>query len=354
MPDPHDTHTPDTHTAKPDPAFRMSLGDHLEDLRKRLVFALIGLVPIVVAAFMYGSEILEFVLAPARRVLHEQGQGEMQSTGALETFSAYMRISIIAAIVVGSPWILYQLWRFVAPGLHKHEKRFVYFLLPLSAILTTTGVVFLFMVVLPLILKFLVEFGSGVAEAKIATAPLAEGVVLPSLPVLKADPTSPVAGTYWINESMQKIRLALPMADGSVQVRSIDLYKEAGIRQQWRVSDVMSMMLTLILAFAGAFQAPIVVLLLGWAGVVNQKFLKTYRRHAILVCAVIAAAVMPGDPASMVSMMVPLYLLYELGGLLLRLFPVSRVKGETGNAKAHESERNTPLLGRSEDEDDRP
>lgn len=330
-----------------DSPFRMPLGDHLEDLRRRLVFALFGLLPIVILAFVYGSEVLEFVLAPARRVLHEQGQGEMQSTGALETFSAYMRISILAAIVVGSPWLLYQLWRFVAPGLHQHEKRFVYFLLPLSAVLTTSGVVFLFMVVLPLMLKFLVEFGTGVANAKIPTAPLPDGITLPSIPALVADPVDPAAGTYWLNQSMQKLRLALPMSDGSVQVRSIDLYKEAGIRQQWRVSDVMSMMLTLILAFAGAFQAPIVVLLLGWAGIIDQKFLKTYRRHAILVCAVIAAAVMPGDPASMISMMVPLYLLYELGGVLLRLFPVSRIKGQSAQP--------VPALGgRTEDEDDRP
>jgi sec-independent protein translocase protein TatC len=151
---------------------------------------------------------------------------------------------------------------------------------------------------------------------------------------------------------LQKLRLALPMSDGSVQVRSIDLYKDAGIRQQWRVSDVMSMMLTLILAFAGAFQAPIIVLLLGWAGVIDQKFLRTYRRHAMLVCAVIAAAVMPGDPASMISMMVPLYLLYELGGLLLRFFPVSRIKGSSATEQG--GTRETPLLGRGEDEDDRP
>jgi sec-independent protein translocase protein TatC len=335
----------------PEPEFRMPLGEHLEDLRKRLVFALLGLLPIVVLAFVYGDNLLEFVLAPATRVLHEQGQGEIQSTGALETFSAYMRISIIAAIVVGSPWLLYQLWRFVAPGLHKHEKRFVYFLLPLSALLTTTGVVFLFMVVLPLILKFLVEFGTGVANARIVTAPLPDGLVLPQLPVLAADPASPPAGSYWLNESLQKLRLALPMPDGSVQVRSIDLYKDAGIRQQWRVSDVMSMMLTLILAFAGAFQAPIVVLLLGWAGIIDQKFLRTYRRHAMLICAVIAAAVMPGDPASMISMMVPLYVLYELGGVLLRLFPVKRVAGK----KPEDADQpRTPLLGRSEDEDDRP
>jgi sec-independent protein translocase protein TatC len=334
----------------PEPEFRMPLGEHLEDLRRRLVFAMLGLLPIVVMAFVFGDDLLAFVLAPATRVLHEQGQGEIQSTGALETFSAYMRISFIAAIVVGSPWLLYQLWRFVAPGLHKHEKRFVYFLLPLSAVLTTTGVVFLFMVVLPLILKFLVEFGTGVANARIATAPLPEGVVLPQLPVLAADPTSPPPGSFWLNEGLQKLRLALPMGDGSVQVRSIDLYKDAGIRQQWRVSDVMSMMLTLILAFAGAFQAPIIVLLLGWAGVIDQKFLRTYRRHAMLVCAVIAAAVMPGDPASMISMMVPLYVLYELGGVLLRLFPVSRVKG----APASPSTPPTPLLGRGEDEDDRP
>ena len=307
---------------------QMTLGEHLEELRSRLIWALLGLVPIVTVAFLQGEWLLARILAPARRALAAGEQFDITAGSPLETFSAFMRVSMIAAIVVGSPWIFYQLWRFVAPGLHRHEKRFAYFLVPLSGILTASGVVFLFTIVLPLILRFLIAFGTNVGHEPIATAPLSEGVTLPSIPILKADPTTPAPGNYWINSEIHKLRVCMGVdANGVAHVLSSPLYRDTGILQQYRVGEVLSMMLTLILAFAGAFQAPLVVLLLGWAGIVDRAFLAKYRRHAALVCTVIAALVMPGDPASMIAMAVPLYLLYELGGVLLRLFPASRVAG---------------------------
>lgn len=401
----------------------MPLGGHLDELRRCVIASLLGLIPIAVLAFIYGGELLDLIIAPARKALHEGGQSDPVAIGPLEIFSAYMRVSILAAIVVGSPWILYQVWRFVSPGLYKHEKRFVYFLLPLSAILTASGVVFLFKVVLPLILGFLISFGMGIHRPTVATAPLPAGVTLPSIPVLAADPPAEVIqpGNYWINTDLKKLRIAMPVQPGmmddflginqllgagseqgaaapqtapaqaseqaaqpaeqsigqprsqpasevagsepstptppttattsatpaprvAVEVWSGALYRETGILQQYRISEVLSMMLTLILAFAGAFQAPLIVLLLGWAGLVDRAFLRTYRRHAMLACAIIAAAVMPGDPASMLAMALPLYLLYELGGILLWLFPARRIRGKVETAPGETSE----------DEDDRP
>lgn len=328
----------------------MTLGEHLDELRKRLIVALVGLLPIVAAAFYFGDWLLDLVLAPARLALQQGEQTDITAFSPLETFSAYMRVSIIAAVVVGSPWIFYQIWRFVSPGLHKHEKRFVYFLVPLSGILTASGVVFLFKVVLPLILIFLITFGTSLGTKPVPTAPLPEGITLPTIPMIEHDPQSPKAGEMWINTSKHKLRVCITAPDDAAKkpagILSIDMYREANIRQQYRVSDILSMMLTLILAFAGAFQTPLIVLLLGWAGIVDRKFLSKYRRHAILICAVIAAAVMPGDPASMMAMMIPLYLLYELGGLLLLLFPAHRVAGKPKPVPE--------LTGTTENEDDRP
>jgi sec-independent protein translocase protein TatC len=325
----------------------MTLGQHLDELRARLIFALLGLLPIVGAAFYFGEELLDLVLAPARRALQQGEQPDITALGPLETFSGWMRISMIAAVVVGSPWIFYQLWRFVSPGLHKHEKRFAYFLVPLSGILTATGVFFLFKVVLPLILTFLITFGTTIGTKPVPTAPLAEGVSLPTIPLLTTDPDAPTPGQMWVNTSIHRLRICVTPADTAKGappgVLSIDMYREANIRQQYRVSDILSLMLTLILAFAGAFQTPLIVLLLGWAGIVDRAFLAKYRRHAILICAVIAAAIMPGDPASMTAMMIPLYFLYELGGLLLWLFPAHRVAGKP-----------RPALETTEDDDDRP
>lgn len=309
---------------------RMTLGQHLDELRKHLVRALLGLVPLVGIAFYFGGELLNYIISPVQTVLAKHDQPEMVAIGPLELFSAYMRVSMIAALVVGSPWIFYQAWRFVAPGLHRHEKRFVYFLIPLSGILTASGVIFLFKIILPLILAFLVTFGTTLGSKPIHTAPLPAGVVLPSLPVLEDDPDAPSAGQVWISKKMHKIRVC--MADATTEkpaaVLSADLYREGGIRQQYRVSEVLSLILTLVAAFAAAFQAPLIVLLLGWANIVDRKFLAKYRRHTVFACAIIAAAVMPGDPASMMAMAVPLYLLYELGGILLWLFPAKRVSGK--------------------------
>ena len=318
----------------------MTLGQHLDELRKRMIFALVGLLPLIGAAFYFGDQLLEIVLAPARAALQRGEQPDISALSPFETFSGWMRVSMIAAIVVGSPWIFYQVWRFVSPGLHRHEKRFVYFLVPLSGILTASGVVFLFKVVLPLVLTFLITFGVTMGAKPVPTAPLPPGITLPTVPMLSADPEKPEPTQMWVNLPLKKLRICITDKDNNPIVLSVDLYREAGIRQQYRVNDVLSMMLTLILAFAGAFQAPLIVLLLGWAGIVDRPFLSKYRRHAVLVCAVVAAAIMPGDPASMFAMMIPLYVLYELGGVLLLLFPAHRVAGR----KPKET---------TEDEDDR-
>ncbi len=328
----------------------MTLGEHLDELRRRLIYALLGLFPIVGAALYFGEFLLNFILDPARRALSRGDQPAITAFGPTETFSAYMRVSIIVAVVVGSPWIFFQLWKFVSPGLHRHEKRFVYFLVPLSGLLTASGVVFLFKVVLPLILVFLITFGTNIGTQPVATAPLPDGVTLAKFPLLEHDPDSPKAGEAWVNTTIHKMRVCIAGADAekkvAASVLSVDLYKEANIRQQYRVSDILSMMLTLIMAFAAAFQAPLIVLLLGWAGIIDRRFLNKYRRHAVLICAVIAAAVMPGDPASMMAMMIPLYVLYELGGLLLWIFPAYRVAGRPKPVPE--------LTGTTEDEDDRP
>jgi sec-independent protein translocase protein TatC len=318
------------------PTTSMTLGEHLDELRKRLIMALFGLLPLVIIAFYFGDHLLQYILEPARQALAESDQPDMVAIGPLETFSAYMRVSFITAIVVGAPWIFYQAWRFVAPGLHKHEKRFVYFLIPLSGILTASGVAFLFKVVLPLVLTFLIAFGTGVGQRPIETRPLPQGITLPSLPILDVDPDAPTPGEVWINKKLHRVRLCIAEREGKPQVLSIDLYSEGGIRQQYRVSEVLSLMLTLIAAFAGAFQAPLIVLLLGWAGVIDRVFLAKYRRHAAFACVVLAAAVMPGDPASMIAMAVPLILLYELGGILLWLFPARRIAGKKPTTEAED------------------
>lgn len=306
----------------------MPLGDHLEELRSRLIWALLGLVPIALTAMAFGKQLLDFLVEPAKSALRRAGQPDILiGTGPLETFGTYMKVSLIAAVVVGSPWVFYQFWRFVAPGLYKHERRFVYFLLPLSALLTCLGLVFLFRVILPVVLAWLVNFGAMMGANEPVTNALPQGVTLPVLPVLPADPPNPTPGQAWVDSTLMSLRVCVGVENNVADIRGVSLHKDAGIVQQYRVSEYVSLLLTLTLAFAAAFQAPVVVLLLGWVGLVTPQGLARFRRHAVLVCALLAAVLMPGDPLSMILMWIPLMGLYELGGLLLRVFPASRIAG---------------------------
>lgn len=311
------------HRFEADPDHTMSFGDHLEDLRRRIIMALGGIIPILVVSLVFGKDLLGLILRPVIKQLHEAGLPQsMQSTGPLETFGAYVQISLIATIVLGGPWIIFQLWKFVSPGLYRHERRFVHFLLPLSAVLTIVGVLFLYFVIMPVMLAFFIKFGSDVALVPPTTALLPEGTVLPTIPVLAADPPSPTPGTMWFSTELQQLRIALPNG----VIMGADLTKGAGVVQQYRVNEYVSLFLTLALTFAGAFQTPVVVLLLGWVGILDLAVLTKYRRHAIFVCTIAAAVLTPtADPLTMLLLAGPLYMLYELGVLMLRFLPASRI-----------------------------
>ncbi|MEC9373582.1 MAG: twin-arginine translocase subunit TatC, partial [Planctomycetota bacterium] len=189
----------------------MSFGDHLEDLRRRLFFALLGPVPIAVVCFFFGDELLQLLIDPLEAALREAGQpSRLLATSPLEPFAAYLKVSVLVAVLVSAPWILYQLWLFVSPGLHRHERRFAYFLFPMSTVLTAVGIVFLYKVLLPVSLSFLINFGAGLATQDTRPLPLPEGVTLPAMPVLDADPADPEPGAHWFNRRLHEFRIAIP------------------------------------------------------------------------------------------------------------------------------------------------
>lgn len=308
----------------------MSLGDHLEELRARLLYALLGLMPIFGVSLMFGKSILAFLLRPAERALLAAGQpDEFLGLGPLEVLGAYLKVSVVITVVLGTPWVLYQLWKFVAPGLYMHERRYVYFLLPLSAVLTVSGVYFLYRVILPVMLAWLIAFGTDIGARGRETADLPKDVTLRSVPVLAADPPAKdlKVGDEWVNTSLLQRRVCVGVRDGVPDILAENLRKESPIVQQFSIEKYVSLLFTLTLAFAGIFQVPVVVLLLGWVGLIDHTFVRTYRKHAILACAVVAALISPGDPASLVLLWAPLVVLWELGGVLLRLFPAHKVAG---------------------------
>lgn len=310
----------------------MGLGEHLEELRTRVLWAIVPLIPVFVITMIYGAELLEFMIRPALKALKEKGQDpHLQVTTALETFTSYFYVAFIAAAAVGGPWIIYQLWKFVAPGLYSNEKRFAYVLAPLSLVLSVAGACMMYFGMLPVGLAFLIGFGAEIGTHATPTAPLPAGFMLPAAPILEADPDKPLAGQYWINKPLEELRICLAVDDkGVADVRRLaHLSRTTTIETHLKLDTYVDLFLMLMLVFIVAFQLPVVILLLGWAGIVNVKLLGKWRKFALAGSIILGALVSPtGDPISLAMLQVPLYLLYELGILLLRVLPASRVAGK--------------------------
>ena len=125
----------------------MSLGDHLEELRSRIILALIGLVAGLIICLIWGGWIVKFMEVPYIRIMGEQAR--LQALSPTDGFICYMQIALIGGLILSSPWVFYQLWMFVAAGLYPHERRYVYIATPLTVVLFITGAMFfMFAVVL--------------------------------------------------------------------------------------------------------------------------------------------------------------------------------------------------------------
>ncbi|HZW11241.1 MAG TPA: twin-arginine translocase subunit TatC [Phycisphaerales bacterium] len=312
----------------------MPFGDHLEELRKRLIFALLGLLPILVAALAFSKPLVLLLIEPVLEAQVRHGLSpQMIQTAPAETFMASLQLAIIMTILVGSPWLIYQLWLFVAPGLYARERRFVHLLLPMSGLLTVISIVFLYKLVMPLVVGFFLMFGASIEGPPARTAPLPEGVTLPTLPMLDADPDSPEPGQMWVNLGLRELRVAIDEGDEGVAVLGMPLTRTASIEQQYRVAEYIKMFLSMAMGFALGFQTPVVILLLGWLGLIEPATLGKFRRQVVMVCLVIGAVLTPADPMSMLALAIPLYALFELGGLMLRWLPAQRVSRGFGRSK---------------------
>lgn len=307
-----------------DPYASMTLGEHLEELRKRVVFALLGLAPLLALGLVFGDTVLRVLLYPVERALLRAGQAPtLQALSPIETFAAYIKVGVVIAVLLGVPWMVTQLWLFVRPGLYEHERRFARLIVPLSVVLTLASAAFLYFVMLPIMLYFLISFGSSIGRHAPITAPLPEGVTLPIAPVLAFDPTDPAQGAIWVNGPLRQLRINV---GGGAGVLTAPLVGSGLIAQQYRLREYVDLVFTMGVAFAVAFQAPIVVMLLSWVGILDPRSLAKFRKHIFLGCVVAAAVLTPtGDPVTLALMTAPLYILFELGLTLSRFVPARRV-----------------------------
>ncbi|MBC8472859.1 MAG: twin-arginine translocase subunit TatC [Planctomycetes bacterium] len=137
----------------------MSLGDHLEELRARLILALMGLALGAIICLIFGPRILAFIQKPYYDC---QPDNKLIVIGVADSFVAYMKISLISGLILTSPWVFYHLWMFVAAGLYPNERRYVQIAVPFSVILFVTGALFFLFLVAPLSLKFFLKFGEWI------------------------------------------------------------------------------------------------------------------------------------------------------------------------------------------------
>lgn len=340
----------------------MSFGEHLHELRGRVFKALIVPLPLAVVFFLLAPQIREILISPLFAALRANGQTvQIQALSPAETITTDMKLALIAALSISAPWLLFQVWKFVEPGLYIHERRYVYFLTPLSSVLTFVAIVAFYWILLPFALLFLVGFGASqprlldLPDPATTPPPLLARAEPPSalMPIVEVDPELPQVGQAWISATDQVLRVAVPHNkvmpnaligfaqeasqyltigakpdDGKpkMAILEVPLSVLGGISQIYRLSEYIDFALVMLAGTVIAFQMPVAILLLGWIGLVTPKFLREKRRFAVFIMAIIAALVTPtADPGTMMLLLVPLWALYETGIVLLVLVPAKNV-----------------------------
>ena len=230
-----------------------SFTSHFIELRSRLLNSLIFIFIVFVISYIFAEQIYNFLVEPyAIAVRDDQISRRLIFTALHETFITYINVAFFAAIFLGSPVLLIQIYKFIAPGLYKNEKRAILPYLISTPILFLLGGLLVYFLVMPLAIKFFLSFES-----------LGSSTSLP-------------------------------------------------IQLEAKVNEYLSLVMRLIFAFGISFQLPILLNLLARIGVVNSDYLRTRRRYVIVIIFALAAILTPPDPITQVGLAIPLLLLYEL------------------------------------------
>ena len=254
---------------EPRDEMRMTLIEHLGELRARIIKVAIAFFLAAILAFVFRRQIFEFLLAPAPQL-----KGKLFVTGVTEPLITDIKLALFTALLVTIPVILYQLWAFVAPAVGDMGRAFTYILITLASSLFLAGVVFGYFVVLPIGLNFLFAYGG-------------------------------------------------------------DRYSEIISGEKY-----LPFVTRFLLAFGIVFEFPAATYVGAKLELVDAPLLKKYRKHAIVINTVLAAALTPGqDPFSMVLMAVPMIVMYEIS------IVIARYVNPTTEVTAHE-------LARDSEEDD--
>ncbi len=317
----------------PDPdQVRMSFGDHLEELRSCMIRALLGVVVATLLCFQFGNHIIDLLTRPYLAAMRAEGfDPQLVQLDPTEAFLQYFKIAVQFGLVLSLPWVLYQVWRFVAVGLYPSERRLIRLFAPASVGLFLIGAAFTITVVLAGLLKFLISVASwfsvpgGVDAARWYAAPpqspvsVTQPVARPlHVPVLDNDPPTPRSGDVWVHRGDRALRVVVGEQRFEVPLRPGD--RRQLVQPLFSISDYMSFVTGMALAFGLGFQLPIVVIFLIAVGIVSSAQFAAARRFILLGIAILAAVITPSpDIPSMMMLALPMFLLFESGLWIGRL-----------------------------------
>lgn len=296
--------------------YRMTIGEHLEELRLRLILALIGLAVAFVVCLFFGQQVMAAFCRPLISVLQEyEVNPQVYFTQISDPFMVFIKISLISATVIASPWMIWQMWQFVAAGLYPHERRIVTRYVPLSLSLLIAGIVFVYWLVLPWTLKFFVLFGMNIPLPAEFRPDDAVSTTQPTtVSVLRGDPVQPLPGQIWLNQVDGRVKISF-----GNQVRVFMFGPQNLASPMITLPNYIDLVFGMLATFAISFQLPLVIMALVAAGILDRQTLKKSRRYVYFVLAIIAAAITPGDViTTTVALMIPLIGLFELGIWLSR------------------------------------
>jgi sec-independent protein translocase protein TatC len=233
---------------------------HITELRSRLIHSFIFLFVFFIFCYFFAEYLYGFLVEPyAQAVKNDSIERRLIFTALQETFLTYLRVAFFASFFVTSPFILIQIWKFIAPGLYDHEKIAIMPYLVITPILFFLGGALVYYLIMPLAIKFFLSFES--------------------------------AG----------LTTSLP------------------IQLEAKVNEYLSLVMKLIFAFGLSFQLPVVLSLLARVGVVDSEFLKTRRKYVVVIIFTAAAILTPPDPITQIGLAIPLLILYELSIFSVRL-----------------------------------
>jgi len=237
-----------------------SFVEHLTELRSRLVKSIVYFFIFFIICYFFSQNIYSFLVAPyAEAVQNDDTNRRMIFTALHETFITYLKVAFFTAMFITSPIILTQIWKFVAPGLYKNEKKALLPYLLATPILFLLGGMLVYYLVMPLAIKFFLSFET---PAHVNTLP---------------------------------------------------------IQLEAKVNEYLSLIMRLIFAFGLSFQLPVLLSLLARVGFIDSQYLKKRRKYVIVIIFAVAAVLTPPDPITQIGLGIPLLILYELSILSVKI-----------------------------------